>query len=47
MLFIRQTSDEGYASVLGRPCLVDRHWLHRLGRVELDLAERSLESASE
>lgn len=42
LAFIRRTSDGGTASVLGRSYPVDRSWVHRLVRAELDLDERRL-----
>ena len=37
IVYIRRTSDDGRASLLGRTFLVDRHWCHRLVRAEIDL----------
>jgi hypothetical protein len=42
IVFIRRTSDQGQASILGLGYPVDRHWIHRLVRAELDLDERRL-----
>lgn len=41
MIFLRRTTDEGAVTVLGRRYEVDRRWVHRLVRTEIDLeAER-------
>lgn len=37
IIFLRRTNDTGRISLLGHPLLVDRHWLHRLVRAEVDL----------
>ena len=37
VIFLRRTSERGVISILGRPYLVDRRWVHRLVRTELDL----------
>lgn len=37
VIFLRRTSDAGAATVLGRAFLVDRHWVRRLVRAEIDL----------
>ncbi len=37
MIFLRRTSAAGRATVLGRLYEVDRHWIHRLVRSEIDL----------
>lgn len=37
LVFLRRTSDAGTATVLGRAFPVDRHWLRRLIRAEVDL----------
>ena len=42
LVFLRRTSEAGMATVLGRSYPVDRHWLHRLVRAELDIDERRL-----
>jgi hypothetical protein len=42
LVFIRRTTDAGSASVLGRRYPVDRRWVHRLVRGELDLDARRL-----
>jgi len=38
--FLRRTDDQGRASVLGHLFSVDRYWLHRLVRAEVDLDEK-------
>lgn len=40
IVFLRRTDDQGRASVLGHLFSVDRHWLHRLVRAEVDLDEK-------
>lgn len=42
MVFLRRTTDDGHATVLGRPYEVDIHWPHRLVRAELDFDAASL-----
>lgn len=42
LVFLRRTSDVGSVSVLGQRYPVDRRWLHRLVRAELDLDARRL-----
>lgn len=37
IVYLRRTTDSGSATVLGRPFHVDRHWLRRLVRAEVDL----------
>jgi transposase len=37
LIFLRRTSDQGNATILGWPFPVDRHWLRRLVRAEIDL----------
>lgn len=37
MVYLRRTDAEGRAEVLGRAFEVDRHWVHRLVRAEVDL----------
>jgi hypothetical protein len=37
IIYIRRTNDKGRVSLLGHTFAVDRHWLHRLVRVEVDL----------
>jgi transposase-like protein len=39
VIFLRRTDDCGRARLLGRTFSVDRHWPHRLVRVEVDLDE--------
>ena len=36
------TDDQGRASLLGHSFSVDRHWLHRLVRAEVDLDEKTI-----
>ena len=38
IIYLRRTDDAGRANVLGQRFDVDRHWLHRLVRAEVDLA---------
>lgn len=38
LVFLRRTSEQGHAQILGRTFEVDRHWPHRLVRAEIDLA---------
>lgn len=42
LVFIRRTTDQGSVSVLGVRYPVDRHWVHRLVRSELDLDTRQV-----
>jgi hypothetical protein len=37
LIFLRRTTDAGRAVVLGHSVPVDRHWVHRLVRAEIDL----------
>ena len=37
VLFLRRTNEHGTIDLLGRPIRVDRHWPHRLVRVELNV----------
>jgi len=37
LVFLRRTTDAGLVTVLGHRLPVDRHWLHRLVRAEVDL----------
>lgn len=37
LIYIRRTSDRGQVSMLGRQFLVDRNWVHRLVRSDVDL----------
>jgi hypothetical protein len=39
IVYLRRTDASGVVEVLGRGFEVDRHWLHRLVRVEVDLDE--------
>lgn len=36
VIFLRRTNDRGQASLFQRSFLVDRHWVHRLVRAEID-----------
>lgn len=42
IFFVRRTSDSGSASILGLRYQVDRHWIHRLVRAELNLDARAI-----
>ena len=42
LVFIRRTTDDGHASILGVRYPVDSRWIHRLVRGELDLDARRL-----
>lgn len=42
MIFLRRTTEQGKATVLEREFHVDRHWLHRLVRAEVDLDAGSI-----
>jgi hypothetical protein len=42
IVFLRRTDDKGRASVLGHAFAVDRHWLHRLVRAEVDLDDNTI-----
>jgi hypothetical protein len=42
IVFIRRTNDDGEASILELRCPVDRHWIRRLVRCELDLDARRI-----
>lgn len=44
LVYIRRTNEQGIVLALGRRWLVDRHWCHRLVRLELDLARGELRS---
>lgn len=37
IIYLRRTNDKGQVTVLGHAFVVDRHWLHRLVRAEVDL----------
>lgn len=39
IVYLRRTSERGYANLLGRDFLVDVHWAHRLVRAEVELDE--------
>jgi transposase len=42
IIFLRRTDDRGRASVLGHAFDVDRHWLHRLVRAEVNLDDNTI-----
>jgi transposase len=42
IIFMRRTNDKGRISLLGHTFAVDRHWLHRLVRAEVDLNANQL-----
>ena len=42
LIYIRRTNGRGQASLLGHPFPVDRHWVHRLVRAEVDLKARQI-----
>lgn len=42
IVFLRRTSEEGRASLLGRAFPVDRYWCHRLVRAEVDLTREQV-----
>lgn len=42
VVYIRRTSEQGRVFLLGRHVSVDRHWLHRLVRCEVDLTENQI-----
>lgn len=42
IIYLRRTNDKGHVSVLGHAFQVDRHWPHRLVRVEVDLDANQL-----
>lgn len=44
LVYIRRTTEQGSVLALGRRWLVDRHWCHRLVRLELDLARGEFRS---
>jgi hypothetical protein len=44
LIYIRRTSEHGDARVLGWRWPIDRHWLHRLVRIEVDLSRGELRS---
>lgn len=44
LVYIRRTNERGTVLALGRRWPVDRHWCHRLVRLELDLARGELRS---
>jgi transposase len=42
IVFLRRTDDRGRASLLGHAFAVDRHWLHRLVRAEVNLDDDTI-----
>ena len=42
IIYLRRTNDKGRISLLGHTFQVDRHWLHRLVRTEVDLDTNQL-----
>ena len=42
IIYLRRTNDKGHVSLLGHTFQVDRHWLHRLVRTEVDLDANQL-----
>lgn len=42
IIFLRRTNDKGQASLLGHAFDVDRHWLHRLVRAEVNLDDSTI-----
>jgi hypothetical protein len=42
IIYLRRTNDKGRISLLGHTLAVDRHWLHRLVRAEVDLNAHQL-----
>ncbi len=42
IVFLRRTDNHGRASLLGHAFAVDRHWLHRLVRVEVNLDDNTI-----
>ena len=42
IVFLRRTDDRGRASLLGHAFDVDRHWLHRLVRAEVNLDDNTI-----
>jgi transposase len=42
VIFLRRTNDQGRASLLGHAFDVDRHWLHRLVRAEVNLDDNTI-----
>ena len=42
IIYLRRTNDKGHVSLLGHSFQVDRHWLHRLVRAEVDLNANQL-----
>lgn len=42
MIFIRRSDEHGVVQLLGRPYPVDKHWLHRLVRCDVDFTHRRI-----
>lgn len=42
ILYLRRTSEGGRVEILGRPFEIDKHWIHRLVRCEVDLAGKEI-----
>lgn len=42
IIYLRRTNDKGHISVLGHTFAIDRHWVHRLVRAEVDLHANQL-----
>ena len=42
LIYIRRTNDRGQANLLGHSFSVDRHWVHRLVRAEVDLTAKQI-----
>jgi len=42
LIYLRRTTEAGHVSLLGHTILVDEAWLHRLVRVEVDLATETM-----
>ena len=42
LIYLRRTNERGEVTLLGRRWPMDRHWLHRLVRIELDLGQGDL-----
>ena len=42
IIYLRRTNDKGRVSILGHSFDIDRHWLHRLVRAEVDLTANQI-----
>jgi hypothetical protein len=42
LIYIRRTNDRGQANLLGHSFSVDRHWVHRLVRAQVDLTAKKI-----